>query len=178
MKNRFFKSLFAFMFVVMSGLVLTACGTKDFDADKIKVGSTTFTYDGYSHVCEIDYEVEDVTVSVTYSTTADGEFKSASELSFVNAGTYNVYYKISAEGFNDYVSAEPVQFKVNPKAVDLTVTNVELVKSNLGTTTPAITPNYTTTGVLTGDDLGLGFTIGDKVGSVNTPFNATTAQVH
>ena len=176
MKNKLFKSFFAFMFVICSGLVLTACGTLDIDASKIKVGETTFTYDGYSHVCEIDYEVANVTVSVTYSETLDGEFKPVSELSFVNAGTYNVYYKISAVGYNDYVSEEKVEFKINPKAINVSVNNVEIVRSNMGSVTPAINPVYTADGVASGDDLGLTFAIGNKV-DTTTPFDATSALV-
>ena len=159
MKNKFFRNLFALMFIVTSGLLLTACGAQEFDATKIKLGSDTFTYDGYSHVREIDYEVEDVTVSVTYSTTADGEFKPATELTFVNAGTYNVYYKISAEGYNDYISSEPVQFKINPKTVSVSVNDVNMHYSEINGTTPAINPAYTTNGVVVGDNLGLSFAI-------------------
>ena len=123
MKNKFLRSMFALVLVLMSGILLSACGTKDFDASKIQVGSTTFTYDGTSHVFEVDYEVEKVDVTVTYSTTNTGEFKAASELSFVNADTYNVYYKISAEGFNDYVSTEPVEFTINPAVVTVSTIN-------------------------------------------------------
>ena len=173
--KRIFKSLFAFMFMLSCGLVLAACGTQDFDGSKIKIGETNFTYDGYTHVCEIDYEVADVQVSVTYSETLDGQFKPAEELSFINAGTYSVYYKLSAIGFNDYVSAESVAFTVAPKEVALNISDVEIVKSNMGDTAPTITPTYTAPGVISGDNLGLSFGIGAKVGSVGTPFNATTA---
>ncbi len=119
MKTRIFRSLFACMFVLMSSLVLTACGTKDFEEEKIKVGNTAFVYDGSSHIFEIDYEDDDVTESITYSTTADGEYKTANELSFVSAGTYEVYYKISAENYNDYVSAEPVEFTIAKASVSV-----------------------------------------------------------
>lgn len=174
--KRIFKSLFAFMFMVSCGLVLTACGTKDFDATKIQLGETLFTYDGYTHVCEVDYEVADVQVSVTYSETLDGQFKPAEDLTFINAGTYSVYYKLSAIGFNDYVSSEAINFTVEPKNVALNVEDVAIVRSNMGNTTPSINPTYTTPGVLTGDELGLTFGIGNKVG-VGTPFDATNAVV-
>lgn len=170
MKKHFIKSLFAFMFVVMSGLVLTACGTQNFDASKIKVGDTTFTYDGSVHVCEIDYEVSGVEVSVTYSEAVDGEFKPADELTYIGAGTYNVYYKLSAVGYNDYVSTQPVEFTVAPKAITVTVSNVELlVGSN-----PTITPEYTADDAVSNDDLGLTFSIGNKVGTT-TAFDKDAA---
>ena len=138
MKNRFFKSMFALVFAVMSAFVLTACAGK-WDATKIKVGTTTFAYDGSSHVFEVDYEEAKVDVTVTYSTTATGEFKPASELSFVNVGTYSLYYKLTAEGFDDYVSAEPVEFTITVARITVNnETELATAITNYGTSSYVI----------------------------------------
>ena len=117
MKKKILSVTLSLCLVVASMFLLAACDKQKFDTTLIKVGETEFTYDGDSHICEIDYEAKDIDLTVTYSTTKDGEFKSASDLSFVNAGTYSVYYKLSAEGYVDFVSENPVEIKINAKNI-------------------------------------------------------------
>ena len=62
--SKIIASVFMLAVVVISGAMLVGCGEKDFDKDKIKIGQTSFTYDGSSHVFEVTYE-DDKTVEFT-----------------------------------------------------------------------------------------------------------------
>ena len=160
MKRKIYSILFSFMFVFVSAVVLTACGTKDFDASKIVVDDSAFTYDGQAHIFVVDYDVEGVEATVTYSEKKDGDFVAMEELKFVNAGTYTAYYKLSAEGFNDYVSTEPVEFTIGKRGVNLTIQDYEWMLSEGEIT--EITPSYIIDGLVGGDNLGLTFNVGEN----------------
>lgn len=110
------------LLVLCSCFMLAACGEteKDFNVDSLKIGKTEFVYDGQSHVFEVEYEGVDI--EVEYSLTKD-EFEDADDLNFVGSAddvvTYNVYFEVSADGYKDYISENPVQIKIVPKAVEL-----------------------------------------------------------
>lgn len=161
MKKKILNIFFAFVFVFASGIVFSACGTKDFDVSKINIGETTVTYDGYSHVFGVDYDENEVYASVSYSEDKDGEFKFFKEVDFVDAGTYSVYYKLSAKGYNDYISDEPITFTINQRQVNLKVNDVEWMMSDGEIT--SINPQYQTDGLVAGHDLSLKFAIGKNI---------------
>ena len=90
--SKIIASVFMLAVVVISGAMLVGCGEKDFDKDKIKIGQTSFTYDGSSHVFEVTYE-DDKDVQVTYS--LDGEtFVQKKDVDLKEVGTYTVYFKL------------------------------------------------------------------------------------
>ena len=114
------------LLVLCSCFVFAACGDvyaeelENFNANLFEIGKTEFVYDEQAHVFEVEYE--DVELTVTYSLD-NTNFESAAELNLVNAGEYEVYYKVSADGYNDYVSANAVTVKIVPNVVELKVGN-------------------------------------------------------
>lgn len=116
--------------LICSGLLFAGCNNEpellSFDANQIVVGEQTFTYDGNRHIFEVSYP--NVTTTVTYSLD-NQNFVSGSELNIENAGRYNVYYKISAEGYNDYISSRAVSMTINKKSITLILNDVDLYKS-------------------------------------------------
>ena len=107
--SKIITSVFMLAVVVISGAMLVGCGEKDFDKDKIKIGQTSFTYDGSSHVFEVTYE-DDKDVQVTYS--LDGEtFVQKKDVDLKEVGTYTVYFKLSQKGYKDYQDSKEVEIK-------------------------------------------------------------------
>ena len=74
-----------------------------FDASKIMIDRTELTYNKTSQTYPVSYDEENVNVTVTYSLNNDF-FTTIDNLGTVYANTYTVYYKLSAEGYTDYVS--------------------------------------------------------------------------
>ena len=107
-----------------SGFVFAACSeNKDFEVNKIEVVQDEFTYDGNAHA--ITFKYPEAKLNVAYALESDKDnFKSLEELGIKNAGTYNVYYKLSAEGYNDYKSTQTIEFTIVPKDVTITVEDV------------------------------------------------------
>lgn len=114
------------LLVLCSCFVFAACSEdpadKNFEVSKFEIGKTEFVYDGQSHVFELEYEGVDI--EVEYSLTKNN-FEDADELNFKGnsetATTYDLYFEVSAEGYNDYISENPVRIKIVPKAVELKV---------------------------------------------------------
>ncbi len=141
--------------------VFVGCGekTQDFDATKVAVGSATFTYNGTAQVFTVSYP--DVETTVKYS--LDNEtFVTADQLATVNAGSYKVYYKLSAEGYNDYLG----NLDMTIAKADATVTVNDAYQLKDGTKANITS---TVTGVLGNDDLGITYTI------VNLPTSGLVA---
>lgn len=63
--------------------------------DLLKISDFTYTFDGSAHGLTVEAEKKDGYV-VLYSDSADGEFTATKPL-FINAGTYNVFYKVTRE---------------------------------------------------------------------------------
>ncbi len=107
--SKFIASMFMIALVVISGVMFAGCGEKDFDKDKIKIGQTTFTYDGSFHVFEVTYE-DEKDVQVTYS--LDGEtFVQKKDVELKDVGKYTVYFKLSQNGYKDYKDSKEVVIK-------------------------------------------------------------------
>lgn len=100
--------------LVCTSVVFAACGDKDFKTEDVKLGQNEFVYDGNSHIYDITYK--DTKIEALYS--LDGEkFTEKDKLAVINAGTYKVYFKISAKGYKEYTGSHDVIIKkatINP----------------------------------------------------------------
>lgn len=143
--------------LICSGLLFAGCrdNSLSFDASQVVVGEQTFTYDGGSHVFSVSYP--EVETTVTYSLD-NQNFVSAGELNLESAGTYEVYYKLSAEGYNDLVSAEPVSLNIEKKAVTLILNDIDLYKSQ---TFSGFSYEYSSD-VVEGDYISLNYIVQDR----------------
>lgn len=87
---------------------LTYNARNQFDADTLAKSFIT-----------VNNEVPTWTFSTTYNAEGNGY---ASSLSLVNAGTYNIYYKITADNHEDYVSEGYFTVTIGKAALTVTVT--------------------------------------------------------
>ncbi len=130
------------MCLLFAGVILSACGEKTFEAENVSIGATQFTYDGASHIFEVSYLGKD-DIAVSYSLDKE-DFVSADQLNFSEVGSYKIYYKISADGYTDYVSDEPVEMNINPIDVIIYIKNVYQVENE-----PQMVPEF----IVTGDNI-------------------------
>ena len=113
------------LLVLCASFAFAACGDKKstFDVSQIsldKAGITDVTYDGNTHVFAVNYPgVENL--SVTYAKDKNGEFRPANQTNFVAAGDYSVFYKLSADGYESYISPEPISFTIAKRPVNVNV---------------------------------------------------------
>lgn len=137
------------IFVLFAGFVFSACGEKkDFNVNNIVINATEFEYDGNPHGVDVSYT--GTNVSVSYSLEKNGNYVALNN--FVkDAGRYDVYFKLSAKGYNDYVSSEPIEVNILPRELIIVVEDLNFVKSAI---TP-INPGFMMSGLVEGDDLGL-----------------------
>lgn len=157
------KILVCSLFVLCSAFFFAGCGTEpietiDFDASKIEIiaiEANDQIYDGNPKAFGVVYPNEDV--YVTYSTTIDGEFLPIQRLSTKNAGIHNLYYRISAYGYNDYTSPEPVSFEILKKQASISISDHIWIRSTYFAAEP-IVPSYTIVGQVGDEDLGVMFT--------------------
>lgn len=106
--------------LLCSGLAFAGCDkTKDFDKNNITLGEQTVIYNGQNQIFDVTYSGVDA--NVTYSVNGT-EFYPADEMYLV-AGSYNVYYKLSADGYKDYVGG-PVAYQINEKDIRVKIKNV------------------------------------------------------
>ena len=174
------------MLVLFSGVMFAACGEKnqDFNIESIQVvGETSFVYDGESHVFAVKYQ--NIDLNVTYSINDRTNFKTAENLNVVNAGSYNIYYKLSATGFNDYISSEAIPVTITPREATIIVgENNTILNSNLNNQDYIVGNklkeyNWSTSGIVPGDRIELEIEIGNRLeGAVETQetFNKDTAE--
>ena len=85
------------------------------------VNSYTGSYDGEMHTGEIivTHPTEDAVI--TYSSTLTGDY-TTSPISYVNAGTYTVYYKINADYFNEAEGS----FSITIQKIDMIIEAVDV----------------------------------------------------
>ena len=158
------KFLLCALLIICSGTVFVACKEEnvDFDSTKITVGAQTVTYNGEEQIFSVGYDDQEITV--TYS--KDGEtFVEAKDLDLVNAGTYTIYYKLSLEGYNDYISSAQT-FKIEEKAVTVTLPTITDFVAEAKSETElksAVLANCTfdETLVVDGDVLSIGVNVGE-----------------
>ena len=132
------KKIFCSLLILCSCFVLAACAPIEgaeninFDSSKFEIGETEFVYDGNSHIFPVEYE--DVNIDVQFSIDKTNFFN-AEDLSFVGKATtaenYFVYFKVSADGFKEYVSEDPVVVRIVPKAVELKINSNYSYYNNL-----------------------------------------------
>ena len=147
-----FKVIICALFVLCCGAIFTACGEKNFDESKIVIGQTQFTYNGESHMVDIDYQGKNP--KVTYSLNNKKNFKSFNKFNFVDAGTYKLYYRLTADGYNTYTSKGYLELTIAPRDLEVSIFDYDLMKSDA---TENITFSTSTLGALEGDDVGLEF---------------------
>ena len=104
LKNTFLTLLCSALLLVC-GFAFSACdlgnNKQEFNSQDITITDLTTTYNGEAQIFNVTYGTNPITI--TYS--QDGEnWVSASELNLVEPGTYKVYFKISLDGYFDYVS--------------------------------------------------------------------------
>ncbi len=153
------------LFVLCCGALFTACGKEDFNENKMLLGLTRFEYDGEAHAVEVMYGNEDI--DVTYSTSKNGKFKSLKKLNLVDAGTYNIYYKVSADGYNDYVSKRPVEVIIAKKDFRVSIFDFNLIKSAPNTN---IQLAHSYIGHIEGDEMGLEFVFDEDFDRTNLEY--------
>ena len=102
----------------------------------------TITYDGQAHNITVNSLPGDV---VEYKVEG-GDWTSNLEL--VNAGTYDVYYRVSRENYATYESIEPVTYTIEKKALHGTIAPTTLVYGDMLPTTYDVT----ITGFVDGED--------------------------
>lgn len=125
------------LLLLFCGIGLTACGKKgEFDLNEIQIkydttnvsynettGSYEMTYNGFENSIAVAYETSLKNFKVTYS--LDGtNFNTGDKIKLKDAGTYNIYYKLSAPKYKDYVSEEPIKFEIKPKPITVTANDV------------------------------------------------------
>ena len=147
------KIMVCALFVLCGGLVFAACGkAQDFDAGKIMIDTTSvYTYDGNPHAVLVSYDGVDA--DVTYALSDDKtNFKPLSELNTSDAGTYHLYFKLSAKGYNDYVSSGTLELTVEQKTLEIILEDYNWIKSNPHNNFQV---GYTSIGELPNEDVGL-----------------------
>lgn len=113
-----------------NGATATYILTVDNDAIAYTAEGWYGTYDGDAHGITVDVTTPDTGAKVTYSTTADGTYTAVAP-TYTNAGTYTVYFKIEAKGYDAVTSSAKV---IINKAVltDATVTGGEYTGQQVG----------------------------------------------
>ena len=165
------------IFVLFSGFVFAACSEEDknFEVGKIEVVQDEFVYDGNAHA--ITFRYPEANLDVQYALESDKEnFMSLSELGLVDAGTYSVYYQLSANGFNTFTSEQTIEFTIKPIDITVNINDLYVLKSDGVEET--ISPNWSRSEgtVLPNESMNLSFSIGNNsVGDVE--FNANNVNV-
>ena len=96
------------LLVFCAGLIFASCGKQNFDTNKIVITNTSYTYDGNAHIFTVSYE--DLETTITYS--LDNQtFVNGEELNIKEIGTYTIYYKLTADNYNDYVGNATLEIK-------------------------------------------------------------------
>lgn len=93
---------------------------KRFADDDVTISAEFAEYDGAGHSLDVSCSIVDSVVS--YST--DGRNYSTTKPTFVNAGSYDVYFKVEKFGYQPPVSGVRT-FVINPKEVSVSWTNLE-----------------------------------------------------
>jgi len=161
------KIMVCALFVLCGSFIFAACGkNQDFDTSKISIGKMNeFTYNGEAHATQISYN--GVNANVTYALDSDkNNFKPLSQLATVDVGTYNLYYKLSAKGYNDYVSSGTIEVNVVPRELEIYIDDYVWIKSD---PLHNLSVGYMSIGIVNNEDVGLEFSFSDN-------FNKDTAQ--
>ena len=150
--------------LLCSGLMFAGCGEepKDFEVGKITVGSQSVVYNGEEQIFSVGYTGEDV--NVTYAKNTAENFVSAADLNLENAGTYTIYYKLSKDGYNDYISTAQT-FEISEKEITVTLPTITDYIANAKTNQQLVNEvlskyTYNQSDLVAGDTLGLNVSVG------------------
>jgi len=152
-----FKIIFCALLILCGGAVFSACKEEtklEFDTNRIYVEPNyVYMYDGMPHAFDVEYEGMDVEVTYALDTNKNN-FKPLSQLETFNAGTYNLYYRISANGYNSYVSPETFEVTVQPRTFQVFADDYVWFK---GYGDFVYNGGYITSGRINDDEIGLEF---------------------
>ena len=153
------KAMFCAMLVLCGSLFFAACGeNKDFDLSKISINSNTeFVYNGNAQAVRVGYN--GVPVNVTYALAENKDhFMPLSQLPTKDVGEYELYYRLSAKGYNDYTSAGTIIITVKPRPVIVDLADATIMVSQ---NESDFAVGYATNVDIASEDLGLQFVYGD-----------------
>lgn len=145
--------------LLCSGLMFAGCGDdlETFDASKITVGDQSVVYNGQEQIFSVaGYDG----ATVTYSKDNKQTFVSASELDLTNAGTYTIYYKLSKNGYEDYISSAQT-FTITEREITVSISTITDFIEN-AKTAQDIVDNVIKSyqgSVVTGDILNIDYTV-------------------
>lgn len=100
-------------------------------------------YDGLPHSIDVNVNNIGDGFVITYSTTKTGTYTTTKPV-FINAGTYNVYYKVSKEGYTTYECDTPGIVTINKTDAGLALENPYLILDKTYNGLPIINPAVTT----------------------------------
>ena len=155
------KILLCSLAVIFSGFVFVACGKsepKNFDVSKIVIGIDELVYNGEAQAIGVSYP--NVKTNVMYALENDkNNFKSVEDLGLVDAGTYNIYYRLSASGYNSYTSDEVLELTITPKTLNIRPDKINMYEKKANLAGAQIYPGYVMYGAC--EDLNVTFELVD-----------------
>lgn len=146
------KIVLCAMLLALSSLMFVACGPSEFNEENITFGQSTFTYDGETHIFDITYK--DVNITTEYS--LDGEvFGDKDTIAIVDVGTYTIYFKITADGYKEYVGSHNLVINnANLNEDTFVITNNTVTYNGFAQIFNVSYPNLTLNSVLYSTDEG------------------------
>ena len=108
--------------LLCSGIMFVGCkeDLKVFDANQISVGATSVVYNGKDQAFSVSYP--NVETQVKYSLD-NKSFVSVDELDLEDVCEHDVYYKLSASGYEDFVGG-PINFKIIPRNISVKIPTI------------------------------------------------------
>lgn len=105
--------------LLCSGIMFVGCkeDLKTFDVNKISVGATSVVYNGKDQAFSVSYP--NVETQVKYSLD-NKSFVSVDELDLEDVCEHDIYYKLSANGYEDLVGG-PINFRINPRDISVKI---------------------------------------------------------
>ncbi len=134
------KVVLCCLLVLSCGGIFIACGEDKnlltFDSSMFVIygGDGYYTYNGQSYIFSVVYGNKEIDVSYSLD---KKDFKK--DLQLIDTNTYQVYFKVSAEGYKDYVSSEPITVRIVESTLEIKIDDITLNEI------PTIEPNYTST---------------------------------
>jgi len=110
------------------GLIFSACGEeenlKTLDVDRITIVGQRAVYDGEAHIFSIKYNGQTIN-TVRYSKDGGNTYQTAIDLNLIGdptkETTYVIYYKISIDGFKDFVSYAEMTIELDTITSGITI---------------------------------------------------------
>lgn len=108
--------------LLCSGIMFVGCkeDLKVFDANQVSVGATSVVYNGKDQAFSVSYP--NVETQVKYSLD-NKSFVSVDELDLEDVCEHDVYYKLSAQGYEDLVGG-PINFRITPRDISVKIKTI------------------------------------------------------